>query len=236
MLRALPGRLCFRRLGRLPASCHHIAVRSAPRIPPSFGSKSYHNASFSARPNNLLAAKIWYRKDGVPRSKRKGVLFLFLALWAWASYEAVKVHYESQAAMKFLLHILLSHVDWSSMDLLTPRGALVHYRNILCAAVDKDEVDQLGEEFDDLIKQMDSGKFSSTQVQLLHLAAGQACFMVHINVELLQKSREDEVVMRTCNLRDVMFTYLYFIRRLADGEDVQKLYKFYKTISKEYDS
>ncbi|KAF8325352.1 hypothetical protein F5887DRAFT_1289704 [Amanita rubescens] len=220
MLRALPGRLCFRRLGRLPASCHHIAVGSAPRIPPSFGSRSYHNTSFSARPNNSLAAKIWYRKDGVPRSKREGVLFLFIALWAWATYKAVKVHYESQAAMKFLLHMLQSNVDWSC-DLSTPRSALVQYRNLFCAAVDKDEVDQLGEEFDDLIKKMDSGKFSSDQMQLFHLAAMQACFMVQATVKVLRQSREDEVVMRTCNLRDVMFAHLYFIRQVAVGENVQ---------------
>jgi hypothetical protein len=84
MLSVFPGRVCFRRLSRLPA-CRHISAKIVLRIPPSFGNRAYYNSSsFSARPNNSLTAKIWYRKNGVPRSKWKGVLFCdynFLIIW-----------------------------------------------------------------------------------------------------------------------------------------------------------
>ncbi len=66
------GKLCFRRLSTLSV-CRHIAVERAPRAPLSFGNRTYYNPSFSARPT--LAAKIWYRKNGIPRSKWKGALF-----------------------------------------------------------------------------------------------------------------------------------------------------------------
>ena len=66
---AWPGiRLCFR----------HLSACRTPRSPPlSFGKRaySYINPSFSARPDNSLVGKIWYRKDGVPRSRGKGALF-----------------------------------------------------------------------------------------------------------------------------------------------------------------
>jgi hypothetical protein len=86
------GKLCFRRL----SACRHIAVQRAPRAPLSFGNRAYYNnSSFSARPNNTLAAKIWYRKDlSTPRGAithfrdlmctgrlSRGRMMLFLINW-----------------------------------------------------------------------------------------------------------------------------------------------------------
>ena len=59
-------------LTRRLSTCRHIPVR---RTPPLWNRAYYNNPSFSARPDKSLVAKIWYRKDGVPRSKWKGAFY-----------------------------------------------------------------------------------------------------------------------------------------------------------------
>jgi hypothetical protein len=132
--------------------------------------------------------------------------------------------------MNFLLKILVADINFSAAgpDLSTPRDALIHYRDILCAGIDKDTADQTAKDFDDLLKKLDSGKFSSDQVQLLHLAAKHACELVRGIVGFITINREDDVAMRADHLRDVVFIGLQVIQKAAVGENVKKHLELYQ--------
>ncbi|KAF8346108.1 hypothetical protein F5887DRAFT_962716 [Amanita rubescens] len=166
------GKLCFRRL----SVCRHIAVERAPRAPLSFGNRTY--SSFSARPNNTLAAKIWYRKDGTPRSKWKLALFVFACFAYAASKELSAIAKETKAASLILLQ---SDVDTSSMDLSTPRGAITHFRDLMCTGLDKHNYrgKAIAWTYDTILDKLDSGRYSPDKVEELHRVAKEMCEVAH---------------------------------------------------------
>ena len=100
--------------------------------------------------------------------------------------------------------IMLSGADFSSADLSTPRGALMHFRDILCAGFDRKAEELALVLFDIIFKEMDSGQYSPDQVQAFHYTARQACTYVHRVVEHLKVSREENLMMHAQNLRRVI--------------------------------
>jgi hypothetical protein len=134
--------------------------------------------------------------------------------------------------MNFAVKLIRSGVDPS--DLSTPRDALIHYRDLLCAAVEKNKADRFAKEFDDLFKKLDSGKFSPDQVQLLHLAAKETCLFVRVSLALLGAFPEDDVAKGAGHIQNAMVLCFHVIRKAAVGENVKEFTEFYQNFNTEF--
>ncbi|EDR04413.1 uncharacterized protein LACBIDRAFT_304683 [Laccaria bicolor S238N-H82] len=98
-----------------------------------------HNASFSARPAGL-ASKFFFRKDGTPRSKVKGLVigaaaFSTLTLM-YAMLDLIHEYDQTNYLLTCLIHIQRADGDFGAVDLLEPSAALSYFRELCSSFTD----------------------------------------------------------------------------------------------------
>ncbi|KAF8621728.1 hypothetical protein AX15_007529 [Amanita polypyramis BW_CC] len=178
-------RACSRHLSRLSA-CHYTDAATL-RIPLLTRSRAYYDLpSFSARPNTLTA-RIWLRKDGTPRSKWKGVFYVFYALAvALAELENQK------NAIGILFRLQFVDVDFPSADLSTLQGAHSYLCSIYCAVVAKEKSPLVHLIFARCVEYMVSEQCNTEVRERLHRMACKTSEGIHLG---LQKAKaKDEPI------------------------------------------
>ncbi|TFK69893.1 hypothetical protein BDN72DRAFT_767355 [Pluteus cervinus] len=148
-----------------------------------------------------MGAKLWFRKDGSPRSKIKG---LFIAAFAGASiytFYAMMLLVEEFDTANYLLnslvHIQRADVDLASVDLTDSLSVTSYFRS-LCSS------------FDDIPPRMIEDFFR----EVSHLTGGSA-ESAH---RIMRDASEDihKILMRSKG-KDPWFTGSEVIQRLDDG-------------------
>ena len=235
-----------RRLSRLSA-WRHTANARTPRTHISLN-RTYHNPSFSARPNTL-SARIWYRADGVPRSIPKGVrngLFfgdykcshllgityghaVSVAFLAYESSSGLVKRSDENDALYMLVRMQLTDLGFSSADLSTAVGAIEYLRTLFCPLLDKERAELLSGLYDDIIAHVDSGQLSPRSVEMIHKIAKETAERVHRTI--LQAMSQDSNVHKAAEIaygmRDVVHEHLLKFKMVvldvSDAKEVKKI-------------
>ncbi|KAF8640398.1 hypothetical protein AX17_000067 [Amanita inopinata Kibby_2008] len=188
----LPWRIFSRRLTGLPLRHHSADAQIVKRQWQQ--TRAYQVPSFSARPNSL-AAKIWFRKDGTPRSKWKGIAHASLLIFAVYTAYTTLVVISEFGNVNALLHILVlvqrADLEYSSADLSTPQGALSYFRDV-CRALDDAGPDELAAFFGSLDIFINSNKYSPEAVVEVHSLLRETCESVHATLRF-SRDKDAEV-------------------------------------------
>ncbi|KAK2462907.1 hypothetical protein APHAL10511_005105 [Amanita phalloides] len=206
----LAWRACPRCLGRL-LTWRYTPDARAPRTLVQARSRAYYNPSFSPRPNTL-AAKIWYRKDGMPRSKWKGALFLSILVLFYGMADVVEELDEQKSKLAALVRIQVVDFGFSSADLSTPQGTFKYIGSLYCAVVDETEARKIAKQvFEQYVEYLDSGKLGAEKTEAFHKAGRDTAEGVHTLLQRVQSGDEP--------LDDVAYDLVKFLSRQLSAID-----------------
>lgn len=124
------------------------------------------------------------------------------------------------------------------MDLSTPRGAITHFRDLLCAGSDRLKLPTntgkiIARGYDVFLKFLDSGRFSPDKVEEFHRIAKEACEAVHKTLALeLRGLHQGAIVKRAIALRMNMlidqFQIFVLVYGLLDTKQAQAMVDAWK--------
>ncbi|PFH48110.1 hypothetical protein AMATHDRAFT_66206 [Amanita thiersii Skay4041] len=191
-------------VGSLSRQCRNMDIQSLLRTQKRLVARHYyHPASVATRPNTL-GARVWFRKDGTPRSKWKGVAYsslIFCTLYiGYAMLVLIQELDSANNMYAILVHIQRADIDFSTANLSTPKGALAYFRQ-LCESFEGIPEGVLDTFTDNIAIFLSSEVYDESAKAEIHRILREGCEGVHT---ILQESRKKDALVTAAEVITAM--------------------------------
>ncbi|KIL71234.1 hypothetical protein M378DRAFT_6051 [Amanita muscaria Koide BX008] len=198
-------------------------------------SRNYQLPSFSAisaRPNTF-STKLWYRKDGTPRSKWKGVAYasvFALVCWSYSAFIYLVQDLDDQnIALSALIRFQQSEEKISSADLSSLEGSVSCMREIISGGYEMIPRAVFDRYFDAVLRALNSDKCDAQTRHKAQEVACKICERVRLGLEE-SKRRDKRVVDIAVDVMDLVTEQFLELQEhlesIGSEEDMAKIMNY----------